>query len=78
MLLHQILIQQRLSQPFPQKHLVVVHRADNSDVTIEALGHNPQDAADRVHRNTRAYGYADAICVTPAPEESAPDRGDGR
>lgn len=77
-MLHHALIAQRLSQPFLQKFRVVVYRADNSDVTIEALGRNAQDAADRVHRNVRAYGYSDAICVEPAPEEPAPDRGTER
>ncbi|MEG4406391.1 hypothetical protein [Microcoleus sp. MON2_D5] len=78
MLFHQILIAQRLAQPIPQQFDVVVERSENPTVKTKGYGRTPDDAAKSVRRNATSYGYYDATAVYPAPEDSAPDRGNGR
>lgn len=77
-MLHQILIAQRLPQPMPQKFPVLVERANNPSVIVQGYGHTPDDAAESIRRHVREYGYYDAVSVSPAPEEPAPERGIGR
>ncbi len=77
-MLHQIMIAQHLEQPIPQKFPVLVERANNPPVIVQGYGHTPDDTAESIRRHVRKYGYCDAVCVSPAPEEPAPDRGAGR
>lgn len=77
-MLHQILIAQRLSQPIPQKFPVLVERANNPSVIVQGYGRTPDDAAESIRRHVREYGYCDAVSVSPAPGEPAPEQGAGR
>jgi len=77
-MLHQILIAQRLSQPMPQKFSVLVERANNPSVIVQGYGRTPDDAAESIRRHAQKYGYYDAVCVSPAPGEPAPERETGR
>lgn len=61
-----------------QQFSVVVERSANPTVITKGYGRTPDDAAESVRRNTKEYGYYDAIAVYPADEEPAPDRGTER
>jgi hypothetical protein len=60
-----------------QQHQIVVERSFNHNSTVTAFGKTAQEAADKVFKAEREYGYWDATKTYPVTE-TAPDPGTGR
>jgi len=71
MLLHRLLLQRHL-KPHPQRHQIVVERHCNRDSITSGLGRTPEEAAQKVLENARAYGYWDATNAYPQGKASEP------